>query len=242
MCCIVAHVYIASMDYTLLALTIGPGLAIAIYVYWRDKFDPEPLRLLSLSFLLGCISVIPAIALSTLMGKLLLDNPGESLGETFIFAFLVVAFSEELSKYFFLKRFLYPKPDFDEPYDGITYSVMISMGFATLENILYVYMRGNGSYEMALLRMVTAVPAHATFAIVMGYYVGIAKFKRSLGLFYSLAGLLLATAMHGSYDFFLMQNNYPQIAMGAFVSLALSVLYSFKAIRLHQKSSPHNYG
>jgi len=61
-------------------------------------------------------------------------------------------------------------------------------------------------------------------------------------LFYLLAGLLLATAMHGSYDFFLMQNNYPQIAMGAFVSLAVSVFYSLKAIRLHQKSSPHNYG
>lgn len=226
------------MDFTLLALTIGPGLAIGIYVYWRDRFDPEPLRLLALSFVLGCVSVVPAMLLSSLAGKLLIEHPGSSLTETFVFAFGVVAFSEELSKYYFLRKYFYPKSDFDEPYDGITYSVMISMGFATLENVMYVYMKGGGSYEMALLRMFTAVPAHATFAIAMGYYVGMAKFRKNKVL-YLFAGLLVAIVLHGSYDFFLMQRNYPQIVGGAFVSLILSVIYSFKAIRLHQKNSPH---
>lgn len=231
---------ILSMDYKLLALTIGPGLAIAIYVFWHDKFDPEPRALLIKAFFWGCISIIPAILLNYLLKYVLGVELDGTLYQTFLFAFFVVAIAEESSKFFFLRWRLYTRPEFDEPYDGITYSVMIAMGFATLENILYVY-SAQDSYSVALLRAFTAVPAHATFAIAMGYFTGLAKFHPQQKFSYLLKGLLLAVFMHGLYDFFLMQQSFPQIASGAFLSLIISVYYSIKAIKLHQKISPFNH-
>ena len=226
------------MDKNLLGLTLGPGLAIAIFIYWKDKLDPEPRRLLIRAFLLGCLSVVPAIVFNVILKSILQVEISESLFETFLFAFCVVGVAEEFSKFMFLRWNLFTRPEFDEPYDGITYSVMIGMGFATLENLMYVYQSSN-AYGVAWMRAFTAVPAHATFAIIMGYYAGLAKFNSARKTLYLIQGLLLAIIMHGFYDFLLMQKNFPQIAAGAFVSLAFSIYFSLKAIKLHQQISPH---
>jgi len=226
------------MDRNLLALTVGPGLAIAIFIYWRDRLDPEPRKLLIKAFLLGCISVAPAIAFNLILKNILHVEKSESLFETFVFAFFVVGLAEEFSKFMFLRWNLFLRPEFDEPYDGITYAVMIGMGFATLENVLYVYQSEN-AYSTAWMRAFTAVPAHATFAIAMGYYAGLAKFNKEKKLVLLMKGLFLAILMHGFYDFLLMQKNFPQIAAGAFVSVAISIYFSIQAIKLHQKISPH---
>jgi RsiW-degrading membrane proteinase PrsW (M82 family) len=162
----------------------------------------------------------------------------ESMFETFTYAFFVVGLAEELSKFLFLRYNLFLRSEFDEPYDGITYAVMIAMGFATLENFMYVN-RASNAYDVAWLRAFTAVPAHATFAIAMGYFTGLAKFNRKKRFSYLIKGLIVAILMHGFYDFLLMQKNFPQIAIGAFVSVAISVYFSMKAIRLHQEISPH---
>jgi RsiW-degrading membrane proteinase PrsW (M82 family) len=108
--------------------------------------------------------------------------------ETFAFAFFVVGVAEEVSKFIFLRWNLFLRPEFDEPYDGITYAMMIGMGFATLENFMYVY-NSNNAYEVAWLRAFTAVPAHATFAIAMGYFTGLAKFNKEKRFSYLLKGL-----------------------------------------------------
>lgn len=226
------------MDKNLLGLTIGPGLAIAIFIYWKDKLDPEPRKLLIRAFLLGCVSILPAIVFNMILKNFLNVEVSASLMETFVYAFFVVGVAEELSKFIFLRWNLFLRPEFDEPYDGITYSVMIGMGFATLENIMYVY-QSSDAYNVAFMRAFTAVPAHATFAIAMGYYTGLAKFNSAQRNLYLLKGLALAVIMHGFYDFLLMQSNYPQIAAGAFISLAISVYFSMKAIKLHQQNSPH---
>jgi RsiW-degrading membrane proteinase PrsW (M82 family) len=83
-----------------------------------------------------------------------------------------VALSEELSKFLVVRYFCYPQKRFDEPLDGIVYSVMVSMGFATIENVNYVFTHG---YSTAFVRMFLSVPAHATFGVVMGYFIGKAK-------------------------------------------------------------------
>ena len=227
------------MDKNLLALTLGPGLAIAIYIYWYDKLDREPKKLLIRAFILGCVSLIPAILLNIILKSILNVEKSESIFETFVFAFFVVGVAEEFSKFIFLRWNLFVRPEFDEPYDGITYAVMIGMGFATLENILYVYQSSN-AYGVAWMRAFTAVPAHATFAIAMGYYTGLAKFNPSKKIVYLIKGFVLAVVMHGFYDFLLMKKSYPKIAIGAFVSLAISVFFSFKAIKLHKQIPPYN--
>jgi len=93
-----------------------------------------------------------------------------------------------------------------------------------------------GGYQTALLRAFTAVPAHATFGILMGYYMGKAKFsKNKIAL--NLTGLLLAVIFHGAYDFFLFIDFVPGIWVGAFVSLFIGIILSRKAINRHQNNS-----
>ncbi|WP_439128505.1 PrsW family glutamic-type intramembrane protease, partial [Polaribacter sp.] len=102
-----------------------------------------------------------------------------------------------------------------------------------LENILYTFKHG---VEVGLLRAFTAVPAHATFGILMGYFMGKAKFSNKR-ISLNLLGLLLATIFHGAYDFFLFINFIPGISIGAFVSLIIGIVLSKKAIKRHQNSS-----
>jgi protease PrsW len=214
----------------LLALAIAPGLAICIYVFGKDKFEKEPLHLLVKCFFLGILSAVPAIILSK-TGEAFLK---ESL---FLNVFIGVALSEEFSKFLFLRFYAFPKNAFNEPYDGIIYSVMISMGFATIENILYTF---EGGISVGVLRMFTAVPGHATFAILMGYFVGLAKFNKEKKLFYLLAGLFSAAALHGLYDYCLFQQDYPLMTFGALISLILGIYLSRKAMQLHAHQSPFN--
>jgi len=110
---------------------------------------------------------------------------------------------------------------------------MVSMGFAFVENIFYVL---EGGITVALLRAFTAVPAHATFGIIMGYFIGKAKFDNK-PFKWNLIGLSVAILFHGAYDFFLFINFIPGISIGAFVSLIIGIVLSRKAIKLHQKNS-----
>ncbi len=153
------------------ALAIAPAAAIIWFVYTRDLYDREPAGMLAFSFLLGIVSVVPAIVGSLLGGHFF--DVSENPAITAAYAFGVVALSEEAAKFLFLRYVVFRHPAFDEPYDGIVYAVMIGMGFATFENILYV---ADGGLETAFLRMFTAVPAHAVFGVAMGYWVGLAKF------------------------------------------------------------------
>jgi RsiW-degrading membrane proteinase PrsW (M82 family) len=217
---------------TLLSLAIAPGAAISLFVYWKDKFDREPRRLLVWSFVLGAIATFPSLVVEV-FGMATIKEEA-SLGAVALRAFVVVGFTEEFFKFVMLRYYAYRKKEFNEPFDGITYGVMVSMGFATLENIMYVSQYGMGN---AIMRMFTAVPAHATFGIVMGYYAGLAKFSKQE--FTCLAqGLVYAAILHGAYDFFLMQNSIPGLALGALVSLIIGIRFSLKAIKLHQSISP----
>ena len=160
----------------LLALALAPGLAIIFYIYFSDKYDREPLKNLVISFLLGALSTVPAIILQTLLiPRLDFYIPSRAIIYNAIFSFLIVAPTEELSKFVMLRRYSYTRPAFNEPFDGIIYSVMVSMGFATVENIGYVFQHG---YMTGFVRMFLSVPAHAAFGVLMGYHVGLAKWTR----------------------------------------------------------------
>lgn len=225
---------------SLLALAVGPALAIMVFVYGRDSHDKEPFGVLLASFLWGCFSVVPAIILETILPGLIPASNGSSILSVAIYAFVVIAFSEEFSKYIFLRRYSWRKKSFNEPFDGIVYAVMIGMGFATIENLLYVFGAGTpqNQWTTAGLRAVTAIPAHASFAVIMGYYAGIAKFHPNNPRLYLWTGVILATVLHGFYDFFLFQNITAGLYLGAFVSLLLGIYYSFRAMRIHSANSP----
>ena len=218
----------------LVAISLAPVVAIIWFIYTRDKYEKEPTRLLILAFVYGLISVIPALA-GSYLGSQTGINPNAGLFDAFIFAFVIVALAEELGKFLLLRYGLFNHKSFDEPFDGIVYSVMIGMGFAALENVLYAL---DGGLQVAILRMFTAVPGHASFGVIMGYYVGLAKFEPQKRNQHLLTGLFGATIAHGTYDFFLMQNSIPGIGFGAFVALGVCIRYCIIAIKMHQHVSP----
>jgi RsiW-degrading membrane proteinase PrsW (M82 family) len=214
----------------LLVSAIAPGLALAIYIYYRDKFEKEPMKILVMSFLFGILSAVPALILEIFIGVLPIIQQN-----VFLQAFFGIALIEEGCKMFFVLIFAYRKKVFNEPFDGITYAVMVSMGFATIENIFYVL---EGGAQLAIMRAITAVPAHATFAIIMGYFLGLAKFTHQHKLFYWMLALVCSTFLHGAYDYFLLQNSIPGLWIGAIVSLITGLYLSKKAIKIHNQNSP----
>ena len=219
---------------TLLILALSPGIAIMVYIYLQDIHEPEPIGQLAISFLYGVLSILLATGITYLIYKNIHFDQ-KSFTDMAFKAFLVVAVVEESTKFLFIRGLLYPNTNFNEPFDGIVYSVMVGMGFALMENIIYVF---NGDGGTAIVRMFTAVPAHALFAVLMGYFLGLAKLKdRHTGL-YSLLALLLATIAHGIYDYFLFISFVPGLWIGAAVSLIVGYFLSRKAIKLHQDASP----
>lgn len=226
----------------LLSLAIAPGLAIALFFIYRDLHNREPARDLFFTFVLGMLSIIPALFIELALD--LLKQP--SVVGTLVSAYLFVALVEEGCKFAVLRGYSFPRRSFDEPLDGIIYSVMVSMGFATVENILYVVFDEQSPVQTGVMRMFTAVPAHATFAIIMGYYVGKAKFDAPRRGRLLLTGLLLATLAHGTYDafLFLIENNWVRqfvsellLFGGALASLLISIRLSRKLVRLHRATS-----
>ncbi|OUR99049.1 protease PrsW [Flavobacteriales bacterium 33_180_T64] len=218
----------------LLLLAIAPICIIILYIYYKDKYDKEPKGLLLASFLLGAIG---SIIITTIIYKgfdiILPLKDHFSVPQQFIKAFLVVGLTEEFSKYIIVRYFAQPKKAFNEPFDGIVYAVMVSMGFAATENIFYVL---EGGYVTGILRAFTAVPAHATFGILMGYFMGKAKFSKNKASL-NILGLLLAMLFHGFYDFFLFIDFIPGVWVGAFISLIIGIILSHKAIKKHQENS-----
>jgi RsiW-degrading membrane proteinase PrsW (M82 family) len=218
----------------LLALAVAPGVAIGLYIYLKDKHEREPLVLLLISFLYVILSTAITIFISYPLDYILILKENDDVHQ-FANAFFKVAFVEEFSKFIFIRFVLYNNKNFNEPFDGIVYAVMVGMGFATLENILYVFQYGAAT---GFVRMFTAVPAHATFAVLMGYFLGKAKFTHQKQLTYSVLALLVATAFHGAYDYFWFISYHPGIWIGAIISLLVALYLSVAAIRLHQQSSP----
>jgi RsiW-degrading membrane proteinase PrsW (M82 family) len=225
---------------SLLTLAVGPAIAIMTFVYARDKHEREPFGILLVSFFWGCFSVVPAIILETVLPGIIPGSNGSSLLSVAIYTFIIIALSEELSKFIFLRYYSYKKRSFNEPFDGIVYAIMVGMGFATIENLMYVFGANTPQNQWATagLRALTAVPAHATFAVVMGYFAGLAKFSKKNEKRLLLLGLMGATVLHGFYDFFLFQNLTAGLYIGAFISLIVGIRFSFKAMRLHNQRSP----
>jgi protease PrsW len=218
----------------LLALAIAPGIFICFYIYARDKYNREPLGLLIWAFVLGMLSTIPAVIIQLSAGDISATIAGSSVGATAFFAYCVVGLSEEASKFFMLRVFLYKRKAFDDPFDGIIYSVMVGMGFATLENILYVTQHG---YATGVLRMFLSVPAHGTFAVLMGYFTGLAKFNPAKRMGYFLLAILLPVLFHGTFDFFLFLGKNMLHIGGAIASFLIAIFLSVKAIKHKQQLS-----
>lgn len=227
----------------LLGLAVAPGLAICLYIFYRDQYNREPSFTLVMSFVWGLLATVPAITIE-LVAK---DLTEETVTGVIISSFFFVALVEEFCKFLPLRYYSLSRKSFDEPLDGIVHAVMIGMGFATIENIAYVVPAENG-LQTGVLRMFTSVPGHATFAVIIGYYAGKAKFDHVNRKALLLKGILLATFFHGIYDSCLFLTKVlPEttssllLVAGALASLIIAVILSRRLIRLHRYTSQQFY-
>ena len=187
----------------LLAVALAPVIAILVYFYVRDRYEKEPKSMLLKAFLVGMATTILAIIIESSMAKYWPYPEEGSMLSLFLFALLGIALIEEGVKFLPLTTMFYPHSEMNEIYDGIIYGVFISLGFAAVENVLYVFHHG---YMVGVKRAFMAVPGHAVYGAIMGFFVGLAKFSDEGKTLLILKGLFYAVLAHALYDFFLFAN------------------------------------
>ncbi|MDZ7263599.1 MAG: PrsW family glutamic-type intramembrane protease [candidate division KSB1 bacterium] len=208
-------------------LAVAPALILVRYFYRLDLKKPEPKGLVTRIFFLGFASTLPVGLFELGLERAMANWIDSFLLFNFIKAFFIAGFIEETVKWLIVIKFVYHHVDFDEQMDGIVYAIVAGLGFACLENVIYVI---DGGLNIALARAFTAVPIHAIAAGFMGSYLGQAKFAASPDAEKRLifTGLAYAVLIHGLYDFFLFAS--PQI--GVFFALGVLPLLVATFFRL----------
>ena len=185
------------------ALALIPVIALLLFIYFKDKTEKEPMGLLIGLFFAGMGTSITAMILE-LIGESVFNLifSGVPVLNAFLLAMLVVAPAEEMGKYTVLRLITWKNRNFDYSFDAIVYAVFTSLGFACIENVMYVFMNGWGT---AIMRMFTAVPGHACFAVFMGFFYSKAKYASITGnksdySKYNALSMIFPIVVHGLYD------------------------------------------
>ncbi|MCR5687233.1 MAG: PrsW family intramembrane metalloprotease [Lachnospiraceae bacterium] len=219
----------------MLQLAVLPSIILFIIVWKGDRYEKEPPKLLLKLFLFGALTTVSASIIEILAGDYILafmDHQG--MPYIVIENFLIVAVAEEAGKYFVLKRASWKDPAFNYTFDGVVYAVTVSLGFATLENILYLFEGGIGT---AVVRALFSVPGHAIDAVYMGYYYGLAKYAaafKDMGLMKKnlKKAFFVPVILHGFYDFCLSTEYGIFILIFLVFEVVITVLAAKKFLRL----------
>lgn len=190
------------MDNKLMALAIIPGLLILIYVYGKDKVEKEPLGMIIKLVFLGVISCIAAGFAEQALSTVYPQYPPGTLEYALITSFGLAALCEEILKYLALRIGSWRSKHFNYRFDGIVYGTSAAVGFAVLENIMYVAQYGLAT---AISRAFLAVPLHAFCGVFMGIFYSYSKKASIMGrgsssLFYTILSLAVPMLIHGIYD------------------------------------------
>lgn len=179
----------------LLLSGIAPGIALLLYFYLKDQYEPEPILMVTQTFFLGAILLFPVAFI-----EYTFQTEGVFKSEI-ANAFISNGMLEELFKWFILFGIMYRHPEFDDPFDGIVYGTAVSLGFATAENILYLVSYG---LDFAFNRALLPVSSHAMFGVIMGYYVSKSKFTTNLKWTWLLLSIFMPAMFHGTYNYILL--------------------------------------
>jgi RsiW-degrading membrane proteinase PrsW (M82 family) len=206
----------------LLLLSLSPVIIIAIYIYYRDRYEKEPIGLLLLSLILGCIIPIPVIVIETFLSNIkpVFHGDKSAYFDAFYNAFIVAGFTEEVFKFLVLFLLIWSNKNFNEKFDGIIYAVFISLGFAAVENVMYVFNYGETT---GYIRALVSVPGHALFGVTMGFYFGLAKFYITDRNRLLLKAFLFPIILHGTFDFILMIGEFR--VMGIFIPFVIYLYF-----------------
>ena len=222
----------------LLAAAVLPALFLMRYVYRLDRIDKEPIGLLILLAGAGALACFPAAIIEQMLG-IALEQFLDSESEIYIIieAFLVVALAEEGCKFICLRMFTWNNDEFDCNFDGIVYAVFVSLGFAALENVMYLQSYG---MSIALSRALLSIPGHMTFSVFMGHHYSKARKAKIYGRpdearQHNMTALTRAVMLHGFYDYCLM-SNYEVLYYVFFVFVIILDIVSIKKIKQESAS------
>ena len=220
-----------------LLITILPSLLIVLFFVKSDRF-PEPTSQIIKIFMYGILLCIPAFYINTALDEIYANT---NISEALIRSFLSAAPVEEVLKFTVLYSLVYKMKDFNEPIDGIVYGVSVSLGFATLENIYYVYVLsdyfGTPSQGLAILRSFSAIPAHGIFGATMGYFFmkyTFIKKENNLALC-----MIVPILLHGAYNYF--ASSIFIISLLIVIGSWIILLKNFSRLKKSQKKKKREY-
>jgi protease PrsW len=231
------------MGWFALIVPMLPGVIWLWLIYRTDWYEPEPKRLVLATYLLGVVAILPAFGGERVAGMIYpflsyIDRAvmtgASAAWPTAVGCFLVIGPCEEIAKFLAVRLFVYRNKEFNEPLDGIIYAAAAALGFASLENVLYVIDWHTGHVQWAALgvRSLLALPGHVIFATTWGYALGRQKFNARYHVWPWVA---LSALLHGLYDFLLIYRpTQPLILL--YMSLMVPVI--LRQIRLLRAESP----
>ncbi len=211
-------------------------IAILVYcIYHKDKKSPEPTGQLVKAFLFGVLSVPVSFCMSMPLGSIgAYPAEATSILGSIRTAFFGAAIPEEIAKFYMLWLLLRKNPYFDEKMDGIVYAVCVSLGFATLENIMYLFSSAGTYLSVGITRAIFVVPGHFCFGILMGYYYSLTKFYPKAPKKNKALILIAPIIVHGLYDSILLIINVTPIISG--ILLIVFLVFCHKMWKYGSKS------
>ncbi len=204
-------------------------------IYKWDRYKPEPKWLIIRTFIYGLVIAIPVAFIETILYPNAPQQPS-SLSAAAYLAFIVAGVTEEGGKFLIVRTTVYNSPHFEEPADGLVYSAAAALGFASLENIIYVFSFG---LQVILVRALFSNLAHVLFSSLWGYPLALGK----LGLIhkrYTWIGLLAAMLAHGIFDFlFFTQSNYTYLVIPLFFGMIFLFVLMMRHANRHSVYVEH---
>lgn len=210
----------------LIIASISPALIFMYLIYQRDKIK-EPRNMLVKAFIGGVLAIIMTILIDLIWLPFGVGFVHSAFMDSFFNAYIVAGLTEEFSKFIILYWIVWKSDHFDQRYDGIIYAVFVSMGFALIENIGYVLPNGMST---AIVRSILSVPGHGFFAVIMGYYLSLAKFHPiAMRRNYLLKALFIPVFIHGTFDFCLMYTSHKN--SDSILNVILMILFTIVVIQ-----------
>lgn len=199
----------ASAMFILLSAAIAPGLALLSYFYLRNQMETEPRRSLFHAFIYGAIITFPILFIQFVLEE------EQAFTNPFFINVIFTSSIEELMKWLIIFAVVLRHVEFDDPYDGVLYGAAVSLGFATVENVIYLLSFG---IDQAFMRALLPVSSHALFGVVMGYYYGKGKFSSdSIQKKFIVLALIAPLVLHMIYNSILMLEGNFVYAMAPFM-------------------------
>lgn len=222
-------------NYIILLTALLPVVILVYYIYHKDKKSLEPTGQLVKAFLWGILSIPLSFCISIPLGLIgVYSVEATSILGSISTAFLGAAIPEETAKFIMLWLLLRKNRYFDEKMDGIVYAVCVSLGFAALENIMYLFSNAESYLSVGIARAIFAVPGHFCFGILMGYYYSLAKFYPKTPKKNKALILVAPILVHGVYDSILFIINVTPAISG--ILLIVFLIFCHKMWKYGSKS------